>query len=125
VVRGGGVVRWLAELPASFAGVRRFRALAAAEQAALGVLPVVDVTRALDDETERLAAAMPAVTVFADRVEIARPIRPLTPAEIEAREAAALELKRRAALAALAEQALAEAAADPDAPAEVKDYHDG
>jgi hypothetical protein len=116
-------VRWLAELPATHAGVRRFRALAPAEQAALGVLPVVDATPPYDPATERLAEDAPAVSVLSDRVEITRPVRPLATTELEARWAATLELKRLAALSALAERALTEASTDPDAPAAVMDYH--
>lgn len=118
------MVRWLAELPATHAGVRRFAALTPAAQAELGVLPVVDATPAYDPATHRLAEAAPAVRVLADRVEITRPIRPLTAAELEERAAAALARKRLAALAAMADRALAEAATDPAAPEEVKDYHE-
>lgn len=86
-VRHGAVVRYFAEVPFTFAGVRRFRSLSPGEQAAHGIVPVVDLTPAVNGATERLARAPMTVTVFPDRVEITRAVRAMTKDERDARAA--------------------------------------
>lgn len=126
-VKDGGIVHYLHELPFTFNGVTRFRSLTPEQQAAAGILPVVDQTPALDADAERLANAPLSVTVYPDRVEILRAVRPLSEEEKEARgaerSASDLDAKRVAALRALDDLRLAEAAKDPDAPQAVKDYN--
>lgn len=97
VVRGGGVERYLAELPFSFNGVMRFRNLSVKEQALHGVLPVVDLTPPFD-ETRRLANEQPSFTIFSDHVEITRPTEPvdvLSAEEIAAATRKALDDQER------------------------------
>lgn len=76
IVHGGGVVRFIRELPFTYNGVQRFRSLSAEKLAAHGVLPVTDLTPPFDPETEKLSLRPPAISVLADRVEVTYQIDP-------------------------------------------------
>ena len=84
-VEGGALVRLLADEPFTFKGVKHIRSLTAAQQAALGLFPVVDLTPPFDPLTTRIAKAAPAVTILADRVEIIRATEPIPVEDIQAR----------------------------------------
>ena len=86
-IEQGALVRFLVEIPPTFKGVSHVRSLSAAEQAALGILPVVDLTPPFNPETVRLAKAHPVFTIFADRVELVRPTEPIPTQEITERTA--------------------------------------
>lgn len=81
-VENGSLVQFLAALPFTFKGVRRISSLTVAEQAALGLLPVVDMTPAFNPELTQLAKARPGITIFPDRVEIVRQTEPVPAQEI-------------------------------------------
>ena len=86
-IEGGALVRFLADLPFTFKGVRGVRGLPPAQLAELGLFPVIDLTPAFDPLTIRLAKIAPAFTIFPDRVEITRKTEPIPPAEINERRA--------------------------------------
>jgi hypothetical protein len=110
-VEHGALVQFFQELPFIFKAVRGVTALSVAERAALGLLPVVDLTSAYDPNTQRLAKLRPAITVFPDRVEIVRSTEPIPAAEITSRterdalrdEPRAIELRERLRIATAAE----------------------
>ena len=95
IVRGGGIERYLVDLPFSFNGVMRLRSLTAGQQAAHGIIPVVDLTPPFDPQTWRLANKQPSFTLFPDRVEITRPIEALavpSAGEVAISRAVAIEM---------------------------------
>lgn len=90
----GAVVRYFTELPFTFNGVAQFRSLTPAERAALGVVPVVDLTPGVDALTHRFIKATPIVAVYPDCVEIVRLTEEISLAE----QAAALSELHASAL---------------------------
>jgi len=86
-VERGALVRFLTTLPPTFKGVRAIGALTDEGRAALGLLPLVDVTPVYDSAAMRLANARPVVVVFGDRVEMTRVVEAIPAVEIARRAA--------------------------------------
>lgn len=86
-VERGALVRFLTTLPPTFKGVRAIGALTDEGRAALGLLPLVDVTPVYDSAAMRLANARPVVVVFADHVEMTRVVEAIPAVEIARRAA--------------------------------------
>lgn len=76
-IKQGAVVQYLEEVPFAFDGVADFRGLSAQDQAAHGILPVVDVTPEFDPKVYE-KVAIDSSNVLPDRVEIAYRLRRTT-----------------------------------------------
>lgn len=86
-VENGAVLAFFPQLPLRFKGVRALADRPLSELAALGLLPVVNVSPAFDPLLTRFSGAAPAFTVFADHVDMVIPTEPIPPEEIAARMA--------------------------------------
>ena len=85
-VENGAVLAFFPQLPLRFKGVRALADRPASELAALGLLPVVNVSPAFDPLLTRFSGAPLAFTVFADHVDMVIPTEPIPPEEIAARQ---------------------------------------
>ena len=86
-VENGAVLAFFPQLPLRFKGVRALADRPLSELAALGLLPVVNVSPMFDPLLTRFSGAAPAFTVFADHVDMVIPTEPIPPEEIAARQA--------------------------------------
>jgi hypothetical protein len=86
-VENGAVVRFFPTLPLRFNGARGLIDFSPPQLAALGLLPVVNVSPAFDPLLTRFSSAPPVFTVFSDHVDMVIPTEPIPPAEIAARQA--------------------------------------
>ena len=85
-VENGVVLAFFPQLPLRFKGERALADRPASELAALGLLPVANVSPAFDPLLTRFSSAAPVFTVFADHVDMTIPTEPIPPAEIAARQ---------------------------------------
>ena len=85
-VENGAVLAFFPQLPLRFKGVRALADRPASELAALGLLPVVNVSPAFDPLLTRFSGAAMIFTVFADHVDMVIPTEPIPPEEITARQ---------------------------------------